>query len=83
MDRLLPPDPSFLSPFVDRLLPPDPSFLSPFVDRLPLGGLDTPRNRSAVTLAVTALFVSFGVLSASGGRRYRRSATRCPGWCRR
>jgi hypothetical protein len=49
--------------FVYRLLPLGPYFLSLFADRLPLDGLDTPRNWSALTVAVTVgLFVYFGVL---------------------
>jgi hypothetical protein len=47
-----------------RLLPLGPYFLSLFTSRLDLGGLDTPRNWSLVTVAVTlAAFGYFGVFA--------------------
>ncbi len=49
--------------FTYRLLPLGPYFASLFADRIPLGGLDTPRTWSALTVVVTAvLFAYFGVL---------------------
>ena len=50
--------------FVWRLLPLGPYFLSLFTKRLQLGGLDTPRNWSLLTVAVTlGAFVYFGVVA--------------------
>jgi hypothetical protein len=41
------------APYLVRLLPLAPYFGSVFASRLPLGSLDTVRNWSALTLAVT------------------------------
>ncbi|WP_231554325.1 hypothetical protein [Halobellus rufus] len=51
-------------PLVWRLLPLGPYFVSLFTKRLPLGGLDTPRNWSLLTVAVTlATLLYFGVVA--------------------
>ncbi|MFB6090734.1 MAG: hypothetical protein ABEJ97_06705 [Halobellus sp.] len=48
-------------PFVWRLVPLGPYFLSLFADRLVPGGLDTARNWSLLTVAVTLVaFAYFG-----------------------
>ncbi|MGQ4554797.1 hypothetical protein [Halobellus sp. GM3] len=48
-------------PFVPRLLPLAPYFVSLFTRRLDLGGFDTPRNWSLLTVAVTlGAFSYFG-----------------------
>ncbi|WP_238993896.1 hypothetical protein [Halobellus captivus] len=51
-------------PLLWRLLPLAPYFLSLFTKRVDLGGFDTPRNWSLLTIGVTlATFLYFGVVA--------------------